>query len=91
MAQITIPSIPATITAGDTGDNEIVIPKAFPADGLVAKLTVISGTVKFNNIGKASLSNVSYAADESVLLTIISGYNLAYIANSGADTFKIEI
>ena len=91
MAKIQIPSIPATIIAGDTGDNIIQFPNAFPAVGLVAKITVISGTFKFNNIGNASLSNVSYTADESVLLTIMQGYDLSYIANSGADTFRIEI
>ena len=91
MAKITISAIPYVVTAGDTSNNELNIEKAFPAVGLVAKLTVISGTFKFNNIGNASESNASYTDDESVLLTIIDGFNLSYQANSGADTFRIEI
>jgi len=91
MAKIQINAVPYVVTAGDTNNNDLIIPKAFPAVGLVVKLTVVSGTFKFNNIGNASESNASYAADESVLLTVIDGFNISYQANSGADTFRIEI
>jgi hypothetical protein len=91
MAKFNLNSIPKTVTAQNTADNELVFNDGYPLDGLVAVITVVSGTFKFNNIGPASNSNVSYTDGESLTLTILKGFNISYIAATGADTFKIEI
>lgn len=86
-----IPAIPYEVEILTTGDNYLQFPSGFPMDKRVAKLTTTEGdAVKFNNIGAASLSNISYAVDESVLLTIVEGYDLSFNGTVGSK-FKVEI
>lgn len=87
MAVVTSNAIPDLITSGSTAESELDAPIR---DDVVIKVTVVSGTFKFNAVGDAADSNLSLAAGESVTLTLPPGRNLHFIATGASDTFKIE-
>ena len=85
----TITAIPYRVTIAATGNQQIKI-TGFKDDRLVAKLTVVSGSIKFNTLGPASDSNITYTDGESVTVTILQGKFIGFNGTIG-NTFDIAI
>ena len=94
MAKISINAIPDEVSAGNTVNNQLILPEEYDkhvSERLVAKLTVTGGPIKFNVIGSAELSNLEVNDGESVTLTILGGARINFIQTANSDSFKIEI
>lgn len=96
MSDQTVTAIPELITTGDTNESVVTIPLLLrEPENLVAKLSVVSGSVKFNTIGLAATGSLSVTTGNSVTVTLAGkkGANKTFnfISTGTADTFTIEI
>lgn len=94
MANIT--TNPQLITSAGTDDTELVLAGALVKPGVngevIAQITIVSGTFKFNVGASASSVTATYTDGDTFLLTFYPNtHNIHYAAGAGSQTFKIAI